>query len=96
MQILHRWNKTLNPEKRIGRWTAEEDAWLLAAIRRLGHSNWSFISAFVPARTDMQCRERYMNVLHPDLRKRTFTEEEDQRLLTAVAELGKGELVTNS
>lgn len=118
-QVLHRWNKALNPDKRIGRWTALEDAWLLLAVHRVGGNtiihdernekmiekdkaaeenielnrrtiNWSVVSAFVPRRTDVQCRERYMNVLHPFVRKDDFTMEEDNLLRRAVKELGEG------
>lgn len=89
-QIIHRWNKTLDPTRRSGRWSPEEDACLLAAIHRYGTANWAFIGRFVPQRTDMQCRERYMNVLSPSLKKDHFSEEEDQILREAVQRLGEG------
>lgn len=89
-QVIHRWNKTLDPTRRSGRWSPEEDACLLAAIRRYGTANWAFIGRFVPQRTDMQCRERYMNVLSPSLRKDHFSEDEDRILREAVQRLGEG------
>lgn len=89
-QCVHRWNKTLDPAKRTGRWTEEEDAWLLAAVRRCGSANWSIIRDFVPERTDVQCRERYMNILDPALRHESFTPQEDAALERAVREHGEG------
>jgi myb proto-oncogene protein len=89
-QCIHRWNKTLDPHKKIGRWTAEEDAWLLAAIHRIGSANWSLVQNFVPNRTDVQCRERYMNVLHPQLKHDTFSAAEDAMLRKAVNTHGEG------
>lgn len=90
-QCLHRWVKALDPRKKAGRWTLEEDEWLLAGVRRFGSGiNWALMQEFVPNRTDVQCRERYMNVLHPRLRKEEFTPEEDARLLETVTELGEG------
>ena len=80
----------MDPTKRIGRWKPDEDAWLLASIQRYGHSNWAFIQSFVPHRTDVQCRERYMNVLNPDLSHERFTLSEDERLKAAVEEYGEG------
>lgn len=29
---------------------------------------WSLVAQHVPSRSDVQCRERYMNVLHPSLK----------------------------
>ncbi|PJF19124.1 Homeo-like domain-containing protein [Paramicrosporidium saccamoebae] len=89
-QCTHRWSKTLDPSKRIGRWTETEDAWLLAAVRRLGCMNWALIRDFVPRRTDVQCRERYMNVLHPNLIHNIFSPEEEETLRRAVEKYGEG------
>lgn len=97
-QCIHRWFKTLDPEKRTGRWTPQEDAWLLAAVKRQRQPgrtaeesiNWAVVQAFVRQRTDVQCRERYMNVLNPRLLHGEFTPEEDRRLRQAVQEHGEG------
>jgi hypothetical protein len=52
--------------------------------------NWALIRDFVPRRTDVQCRERYMNVLHPSLTHEIFSPEEDEILRLAVEQYGKG------
>lgn len=97
-QCIHRWFKTLDPDKRMGRWMPEEDAWLLAAVRRQRQPdrpaeepiNWAVVQTFVRQRTDVQCRERYMNVLNPLLLHGEFTPEEDRQLRQAVQEHGEG------
>jgi len=106
MQCHHRWSKSLDPDRSAGRWTSDEDAWLLAAIRRhYPHElenvnddqeerkiaiNWSVIQEYVPRRTDVQCRERFCNVLSHSINRTRFTPEEDARLVAAIKELGEG------
>lgn len=46
---------------------------------------WRQVSDAVPSRNDKQCRERFCNVLDPQL-KREWTPQEDAQLLAAVAE----------
>lgn len=44
----------------------------------------------MPFRTDAKCRERYENVLAPDLVKSKWSEAENRKLLEVVTELGAG------
>ena len=71
-QCLHRWQKSINPTIRRARWTAEEDARLTTAVSLYGHS-WARVRFHVPGRTDVQCRERWMNILNPDLHRAPWT-----------------------
>ncbi len=87
-QCVHRWNKALDPHKRMGRWLPHEDAWLSVAVQRYPQGNWALIQNFVPHRTDVQCRERYHNNLDPAMKRSPFTEEEDARLVSLVAIIG--------
>ncbi|KAL6074235.1 Transcription factor MYB3R-1 [Balamuthia mandrillaris] len=89
-QCLHRWQKTLNPEIRRGRWTAHEDMLLTLAVKAYGHKNWIKIQSHVPGRTDVQCRERWMNVLNPGVNNGPWTNEEDEKLREAIAQHGLG------
>lgn len=41
-------------------------------------------------RSDVKCRERFENLLAPELRRGRWTEEEDARLLSLVDEFGSG------
>ena len=45
------------------------------AVKAYGHGNWAKIQRHVPGRTDVQCRERWANVLNPELNLRPWTAE---------------------
>ena len=85
-----RYTKSLAPQVRRGRWTPEEDAALSSAVEDMGVGSWKQISVRVPGRTDIQCRERWVNVLDTSIRKGVFTKEEDQAILRAVERYGLG------
>ncbi|URE31769.1 hypothetical protein MUK42_06555 [Musa troglodytarum] len=85
-----RWRKTLNPErKKVGRWSVDEDKHLKVAVMLFGAKNWNKIARFAPGRTQVQCRERWLNCLDPALNLNPWTAEEDAKLLDAIAVLGK-------
>lgn len=84
-QCMLRFQKTLDPSIRKGKWTAEEDELLRFAVSFHGSEksdkrDWCLICRWVPGRTDVQCRERWMNILSPELKAEPFTPEEDERL----------------
>ncbi|KAJ2808794.1 hypothetical protein H4R20_000652 [Coemansia guatemalensis] len=89
-QVLHRWCKSINPAIRSGRWDRDEDVALLAAVRLYGVGQWTKIAKHVPGRTDVKCRERYMNVLTPDVNNAQWSADEDARLVAIVARVGIG------
>ncbi|KAJ2724664.1 hypothetical protein GGI07_001816 [Coemansia sp. Benny D115] len=89
-QVLHRWCKSINPAIRSGRWDRDEDVALLAAVRLYGVGQWTKIAKHVPGRTDVKCRERYMNVLTPDVNNAQWTPAEDARLIAIVNRVGTG------
>ncbi|KAJ1669495.1 hypothetical protein GGF38_002214, partial [Coemansia sp. RSA 25] len=89
-QVLHRWCKSINPAIRSGRWDKDEDVALLAAVRLYGVGQWTKIAKHVPGRTDVKCRERYMNVLTPDVNNAQWTAAEDARLVAIVSRVGIG------
>jgi hypothetical protein len=66
-QCLQRWTKALDPAIRRSRWVPREDHVLKNAVQVYGLGNWSLVQKHIPGRTDMQCRERWVNVLDPDL-----------------------------
>jgi hypothetical protein len=57
----------LDPAIRRTRWTEEEDDVLRNAVEVYGHGNWTKVQKHIPGRTDMQCRERWVNILDPAL-----------------------------
>ncbi|GAN08499.1 hypothetical protein MAM1_0207c08013 [Mucor ambiguus] len=83
-QCLHRWQKSLNPVIKRQRWNTEEDALLQRAVHLYGAGNWTKIQRLIPGRTDMQCRERWVNILQPSINRGQFTQEETDRLLELV------------
>ncbi|KAJ2402030.1 hypothetical protein GGI23_000999 [Coemansia sp. RSA 2559] len=89
-QVLHRWCKSINPAIRSGRWDRDEDIALMAAVRLYGVGQWTKIAKHVPGRTDVKCRERYMNVLTPDVNNSQWTAAEDERLIALVSRVGIG------
>nr|XP_023919208.1 uncharacterized protein LOC112030773 isoform X2 [Quercus suber] len=88
-QCSNRWKKSLHPAReRVGRWIEDEDKRLKVAVMLFGPKNWNKIAQFVPGRTQVQCRERWVNSLDPSLSWSEWTEEEDSKLKAAIAEHG--------
>jgi hypothetical protein len=56
----------------------------------LGSHPWVAIKEHIPGRTDVQCRERWCNILNPELNSGPWTEEEDQKLIQAIKLHGIG------
>ncbi|KAI7857212.1 Homeodomain-like protein [Circinella umbellata] len=88
-QCLQRWSKSISPAIRRQRWTKEEDDALKGAVEAYGVGNWNKVQRYVPGRTDMQCRERYMNVLDPRLNTSVFTSEETAKLVELIEKHGR-------
>ncbi|KAL9247899.1 hypothetical protein vseg_021279 [Gypsophila vaccaria] len=87
-QCSNRWKKTLHPTReKVGKWSDDEDKRLKVAATLFGKS-WHRIAQFVPGRTQSQCRERWVNILDPSLKRGEWTKEEDLKLKEAVAEHG--------
>jgi hypothetical protein len=69
-QCHKRWHGALNPSigwanRRKGIWTADEDIKLKDAVQTHGGKNWGAISALVPDRTEIQCRDRWKKHMVP-------------------------------
>ncbi|GMH21387.1 hypothetical protein Nepgr_023229 [Nepenthes gracilis] len=88
-QCSNRWRKSLHPTiERKGNWTQDEDKCLKVAVTVIGPKSWHKIAQFVPGRTQVQCRERWVNCLDPSLITGGWTEEDDLKLQAAIAEHG--------
>eukprot|EP00039_Didymoeca_costata_P026770 m.16610 g.16610 ORF g.16610 m.16610 type:complete len:458 (-) comp5746_c0_seq1:89-1462(-) len=88
VQCLHRWQKVLNPDLVKGPWTKEEDDKVVELVKQYGPKRWSLIASHLKGRIGKQCRERWHNHLHPDIKKEPWTPEEDRRILEAHAKFG--------
>jgi hypothetical protein len=67
LQCRNRWVRVLGVEDPAkGYWTAAEDAKLKAAIRIHGDDdNWWAVAKYIPGRTYLQCRQRWVGYLTP-------------------------------
>lgn len=71
-----------------GKWTPEEDRKLVKLVEHFGLRKWSQMAQMLPARIGKQCRERWHNHLRPNIKKDTWSEEEDMALIQTHKEVG--------
>ena len=78
--------------RKYQRWTEDEDDLLRSAIDKCGHPpyNWKRISRkyFRGIRSSVQCKNRWMKVLQPGLKRSAWTNEEDT-IVREQMQLGK-------
>ncbi|KAK9082112.1 hypothetical protein Syun_031700 [Stephania yunnanensis] len=69
-------------ESRKGPWTEHEDLQLVYFVRILGERRWDFIAKVSGLkRTGKSCRLRWVNYLHPGLKRGRMTPEEERLIL---------------
>ncbi|XP_044468971.1 transcription factor MYB26-like [Mangifera indica] len=74
---------------RKGLWSPDEDEKLLKHITTQGHGSWSSVPKLAGLqRCGKSCRLRWINYLRPDLRRGSFTEEEEQIIIDCHRILG--------
>ncbi|CAL0315746.1 unnamed protein product [Lupinus luteus] len=66
-----------------GPWSPEEDAVLSRLVAQFGARNWTMIARGVPGRSGKSCRLRWCNQLDPCVKRKPFTEEEDNLIISA-------------
>lgn len=59
-----------------GNWTSEEDEVLLSWVRENGATKWTECSKLIRGRCGKQCRERWVNILNPSVKKGNWSDEE--------------------
>jgi len=72
--------KRIRPGIVKGSWSREEDEQIIELVEIFGKS-WSKISKVLVTRNGKQIRDRFINVLDPEIKKGKFTEEEDKALV---------------
>ncbi|KAJ6777695.1 MYB PROTEIN-RELATED [Salix koriyanagi] len=71
-----------------GQWTEEEDRKLIRLVKQFGVRNWAQIAEKLDGRVGKQCRERWHNHLRPEIKKHSWSEEEERILVEAHAKVG--------
>jgi hypothetical protein len=79
--------RRINPINKKGKWSKEEDVLLLRLISENGR-NWSKIAKYLSSRTGKQARDRYVNVLDPNILKDKFDEKEYEIIVEMYKKLG--------
>ncbi|CAL9127058.1 unnamed protein product [Musa textilis] len=66
-----------------GHWRPAEDSKLKEMVALYGPQNWNLIAEKLEGRSGKSCRLRWFNQLDPRINRRPFTEEEEEKLMTA-------------
>lgn len=81
IQCFQRWKEVIRPGVIKGEWTKEEDLKIIEIMIKYNESLEVFRGKeIIPGRTLKQCRERWKNVLNPNLNKDLFSIEEQYLL----------------
>lgn len=86
-QCMNRYEKRLSPGRRIGKWSDNEVRALLDGVRQYGE-NWVMVATSVDGRSDVQCREKYMNSLTACALRAQWKWKEDALLVVLVHTFG--------
>uniref|UniRef100_A0A8C8K2V2 V-myb avian myeloblastosis viral oncogene homolog-like 2a n=1 Tax=Oncorhynchus tshawytscha TaxID=74940 RepID=A0A8C8K2V2_ONCTS len=87
-QCMHRYMKALYPDIIKGTWTKEEDDKVIELVSKYGTKQWAMVAKHLKGRLGKQCRERWHNHLNPDMKKSSWTPEEDLIIYKAHCVLG--------
>lgn len=87
-QCQHRWFKVLDPDLVKGPWTKEEDEKVIELVKKYGNKQWAMVAKHLKGRLGKQCRERWHNHLNPDVKKSSWTPDEDLIIYKAHCMLG--------
>ncbi|XP_009401409.2 transcription factor MYB56-like [Musa acuminata AAA Group] len=66
-----------------GHWRPAEDSKLRRLVELYGPQNWKLIAEKFKGRSGKSCRLRWFNQLDPKINRRPFTEQEEEKLMTA-------------
>ena len=81
-QCSQHWRKCADPDlKKNQKWTPEEDAILLSSRKQNPPLTFGEIANKIQGRTNIQCRNRWDNVVNPKIRRGPFSKTEDEVLL---------------
>ena len=69
-------------------WSKEEDKILTEIVTKNGAARWSHVASHLPGPRGKQCRERWFNHLCPEVKKGSWSAEEDRIIMESVARYG--------
>lgn len=81
-------DKDNKQQRKVGRWTQEEDEILKSMVLKYRGKNWKKVAEKIKGRTSIQCLHRWSKILQPGLVKGPWTIEEDRKLLDWVRREG--------
>lgn len=67
-------------KRKKGNWTIDEDELLLSWVNLNGPSKWTQCSKEIKGRCGKQCRERWVNILNPSVKKGKWSYEEQVKI----------------
>ena len=70
------------------KFTVDEDEKLKLLVKKYGESNWEEITNQMPGRNLRQCKDRWMYYLSPNVNTAPWSNEEEQKLVRLVKEIG--------
>lgn len=67
-----------------GNWTNLENQILLDWVKKHGPTKWTECSKLLKGRCGKQCRERWVNILNPQVKKGNWSDEEQDLIFQAL------------
>ncbi|GFT04051.1 snRNA-activating protein complex subunit 4 [Trichonephila clavipes] len=88
-RAMARYDTVLSREINRGPWTKEEDAMIMACVKRFG-KNWRKAKQFLVGRINCKIKVRYEHFLEPSFKCGGWSEAEDNRLIELMKKHGFG------
>lgn len=82
-QCMQKFKNSARSAKK-GNWTEGEDKILMEWIRQHGPNKWTECSKNIRGRCGKQCRERWVNILNPGVKKGNWTEGEQHQIFESL------------
>ena len=79
VQCMQKFKNSQRSAKK-GNWSTEEDKILLDWVKIYGHTKWTECSKLIKGRCGKQCRERWVNILNPEVKKGNWSIEEQEKI----------------
>ena len=82
-QCMQKFKNSARSAKK-GNWTESEDKILMEWIRQHGPNKWTECSKNIRGRCGKQCRERWVNILNPGVKKGNWVETEQRQIFESL------------